>query len=105
MRIYAHRMANRTQPLNLLSMIRYCGALEIKFSLRCPIKNVVRCNCSVCSSKCVVMTIAETEKLEVLKGHSIKEYTLHTKSLNIGLAQFSAFILIIIHGTARQLTR
>ena len=79
-RTYAHRMANCTRPLNSHSLTCHCGAVAIKVNLPCHIKYFVRCNCSFCSRKYGVMTNVETTNLEVLKGHSLKEYTFHTET-------------------------
>ena len=76
----AFKMDNHAHPPNFHSLTCHCGAVAIKVSLPCPINNAVRCNCSICSRKYAVMVNVETEKLEVLEGQSLREYTFHTRA-------------------------
>lgn len=46
----------------------HCGAVEFEVELEHGIENVIRCNCSLCRRKGIIMTAVPLDRLRVTKG-------------------------------------
>ena len=59
----------------------HCGGVEIEVSLPNGLKNLVRCNCSICKKRGAVMAMVGPNDLKVIKGKELlKLYQFHTKT-------------------------
>ena len=59
----------------------HCGGVEIEVSLPNGLKNLVRCNCSMCKKRSAVMAMVGLNDLKVIKGKELlKLYQFHTKA-------------------------
>ena len=58
----------------------HCGGVEIEVNVSDQFKKLMRCNCSLCKRKGIIMTIVEHDDLKVIKGQDLlKLYQYHTK--------------------------
>ncbi|WP_084458956.1 GFA family protein [Advenella mimigardefordensis] len=66
--------------------MKYIGACHcnaVKFAFNADIKEVVSCDCSLCSKRAALMLSVEKEKFEIVEGHDVlSEYRWNT-----GIAQ------------------
>ena len=61
-------------------IICHCGGVEIEVSLPNGLKNLVRCNCSICKKRSAIMAMVGPNDLKVIKGKELlKLYQFHTK--------------------------
>ena len=59
----------------------HCGGVEIEVSLPDGLKNLFRCNCSLCKRHSSTMVIIGSNDLKVVKGKELlKLYQFHTKA-------------------------
>ena len=59
----------------------HCGGVEIEVSLPNGLKNLVRCNCSICKKRHAVMAMVGPDDLKIVKGENLlKIYQYHTKT-------------------------
>ena len=76
----------------------HCGGVEIEVSLPNGLKNLVRCNCSICKKRNTVMAMVGPDDLKVIKGKELlKLYQFHTKTAKHYFVQSVGFIPTIIH--------
>ena len=76
----------------------HCGGVEIEVSLPNGLKNLVRCNCSICKKRSAVMAMVGPNDFKVIKGKELlKLYQFHTKTAKHYIVQSVGFIPIIIH--------
>ena len=58
----------------------HCGGFEAEISLPDGLKNVLRCNCSICSKKGAIMVILGQDKFKITKGNDLLTvYQFHSK--------------------------
>ena len=58
----------------------HCGAVEFEVSLPEGLRNVVRCNCSLCRRKGAVMGLVSRDNIKILHGEEkLKLYQWNTK--------------------------
>jgi len=58
----------------------HCGAIEAEIDISENLEKILRCNCSLCKRKGIIMTMVETNDLKVIKGQDLlKLYQYHTK--------------------------
>ena len=56
----------------------HCG--KVKFSINCELKELRRCNCTLCKRKGTVMTFVEVKDLQIKSGsEQLTKYQYHTK--------------------------
>ena len=59
----------------------HCGRVEIEILLPKGLKNLVKCNCSICKRRSAIMAKVNLEDLKVIKGkEQLKLYQFHTKT-------------------------
>ena len=59
----------------------HCGGVEIEVNAPDQFKKVMRCNCSLCKRKGIIMTMVGPEDLKIIKGKDLlKLYQYHTKT-------------------------
>ena len=59
----------------------HCGGVEIEVSLPNGLKNLLKCNCSLCKRRNAVMAMVGPNDLKVIKGKELlKVYQFHTKT-------------------------
>ena len=59
----------------------HCGGVEIEILLPKGLKNLVKCNCSICKRRSAIMAKVNLEDLKVIKGkEQLKLYQFHTKT-------------------------
>ena len=57
----------------------HCGEVEIEVSLPNGLKNLGKCNCSICKKRSAIMAQVNLEDLKVVKGkEKLKLYQFHT---------------------------
>ena len=58
----------------------HCGGVEIEVSLPNDLKNLIRCNCSICKRRSATMAKVGPNDLKIIKGKELlKLYQFHTK--------------------------
>ena len=58
----------------------HCGRVEIEVSLPNDLKNLIRCNCSICKRRSATMAKVGPNDLKIIKGKELlKLYQFHTK--------------------------
>ena len=58
----------------------HCGGVEIEVSLPNDLKNLIRCNCSICKRRSAIMAKVGPNDLKITKGKELlKLYQFHTK--------------------------
>ena len=58
----------------------HCGGVEIEVSLPNDLKNLIRCNCSICKRRSATMAKVGPNDLKIIKGKELlKIYQFHTK--------------------------
>lgn len=58
----------------------HCKGVEITVILKNDLKNIVRCNCSICKRKGSIMTMVGPEDFKIIKGlELLTEYQFHSK--------------------------
>lgn len=58
----------------------HCGGVEIEVSLPNDLKNIIRCNCSICKRRSATMAKVGPNDLKIIKGKELlKLYQFHTK--------------------------
>ena len=58
----------------------HCGGVEIEVNVPGQFKKLIRCNCSLCKRKGIIMTIVDHGDLKIIKGQDLlKLYQYHTK--------------------------
>ena len=56
----------------------HCGGVEIEVNVPDQFKKLMRCNCSLCKRKGIIMTMVENNDLRILKGKDLlKLYQYH----------------------------
>tara|TARA_B110001452_G_C14854130_1_gene298349 strand:+ start:121 stop:489 length:369 start_codon:yes stop_codon:yes gene_type:complete len=59
----------------------HCGEVEIQINLRNNIDKLMRCNCSMCKRKGIMVTTINREDLKIIKGRDkIKTYQFNTNT-------------------------
>ena len=59
----------------------HCGGVEIEVNVPDKFKKIMRCNCSLCKKKGIIMTMVGQDDLKVIKGQDLlKLYQYHTKT-------------------------
>ena len=59
----------------------HCGGVEIEVSLPNGLKNLKKCNCSICKRRSAVMAMVDSNDLKIIKGKELlKLYQFHTKT-------------------------
>ena len=59
----------------------HCGGVEIEVSLPNGLKNLGKCNCSICKKRSAIMAQVNLEDLKVVKGkETLKLYQFHTNT-------------------------
>ena len=57
----------------------HCGAIELSLNMPDGLKDVRRCNCSICSKKGAIVSSVLIEDLSVIKGQNeLTKYTFNT---------------------------
>ena len=49
----------------------HCGGVEIEVNVPDQFKKLIRCNCSLCKRKGIIMTIVDHGDLKVIKGQDL----------------------------------
>ena len=58
----------------------HCGGVEIEVSLPNDLKNLIRCNCSICKKRSATMAKVGPNDFKIIKGKELlKLYQFHTK--------------------------
>ena len=58
----------------------HCGEVEIEVNVPDQFKKLMRCNCSLCKRKGIIMTMVGRDDLKIVKGQDLlKLYQYHTK--------------------------
>ena len=58
----------------------HCGGVEIEVSLPNDLKNLIRCNCSICKRRSATMAKVGPNDFKIIKGKELlKLYQFHTK--------------------------
>ena len=58
----------------------HCGAVEAEINVPKKLEKVLRCNCSICKRKGVIMSMVKNEDFKITKGFSnLKLYQFHSK--------------------------
>ena len=58
----------------------HCGGVEIEVTLPNGLKNLIRCNCSICRKRGAVMAVSGPNDIKVIKRNELlKLYQFHTK--------------------------
>ena len=59
----------------------HCGGVEIEVNVPDQLKRVIRCNCSLCKRKGIIMTMVGPDDLKIVKGKDLLTlYQYHTKT-------------------------
>ena len=59
----------------------HCGGVQIEILLPKGLKNLVKCNCSICKRRSAIMSKVNLEGLKVIKGkEQLKLYQFHTNT-------------------------
>ena len=62
------------------SLTCHCKKVKLEVELGESLKNLIKCNCSICIRKGAVMAIVKSEDIRLIKGKEIlKTYQFHTK--------------------------
>ena len=61
-------------------LICHCGAIEAEINVINKLEKVIRCNCSICKRKGVIMSMVKNEDFKITKGENkLKLYQFHSK--------------------------
>ena len=62
------------------SLTCHCKKVKLEVELGESLKNLIKCNCSICIRRGAVMAIVKSEDIRLIKGKEIlKTYQFHTK--------------------------
>ena len=58
----------------------HCGAIEAEINIQVNLEKLLRCNCSLCKRKGVIMSMVKNENYKIIKGEDkLSLYQFHTK--------------------------
>jgi hypothetical protein len=58
----------------------HCGDVEAEINVPNNLKNVLKCNCSICKRKGAIMSMVKNEDFKIIKGQDkLKLYQFHSK--------------------------
>ena len=61
-------------------LICHCGDVEAEINVSDKLEKVLRCNCSICNRKGVIMSMVKNEDFKITKGEDkLKLYQFHSK--------------------------
>ena len=85
------------------SLTCHCKKVKLEVELGESLKNLVKCNCSICIRRGAVMAIVKSEDIRLIKGKEIlKTYQFHTKVAKHFFAQIVEFTHITIKGEIQK---
>ena len=59
----------------------HCGGVEAEVNVPNQFKKIMRCNCSLCKRKGIIMTVVNPEDFKLIKGENLlRLYQYHTKT-------------------------
>ena len=64
----------------MLKLKCHCGFIEAEINASNLLEKLIRCNCSICKRKGVIMSMVKNENFKIIKGkNKLKMYQFHSK--------------------------
>jgi len=57
--------------MSMKKLSSHCGGVEIEVNVPDQFKKLMRCNCSLCKRKGIIMTMVEHDDLKIIKGQDL----------------------------------